>query len=382
MAPARLALIRSAVDAQLLEPAWSRERLAREFALDPRCQLVGCVAQLIPRKGHELLIEAWRDVAAACPDARLLLFGQGPLEARLRRSIRAAGLEGSVILAGFRTDLPAFLGRLDLLVHPGAGGGARARGAGGAGRRRCRWWRSAPGGVPEIVADGRTGYLVRAGDAPAMAIALTELLQNEARRRAFGEAAWAWVAQEFRVADMVGAHLTLYRELIETRARMNDFDRQAADLVRRIAAALSAKSARVAVAESCTGGWIAKCLTDLPGSSGWFGYGFVTYSDTAKQELLGVSAETLAEQGAVCQDVAEQMATGARLASAAEIAVAVTGIAGPDGGSRGQARRHRLLRLGRARRAAHQPYPPLHRRPRLDPPPGRDRSPRRASSSS
>ena len=114
---------------------------------------------------------------------------------------------------------------------------------------------------------------------------------------------------------------------------MKDFDQQAADLARRIAAALSAKTARVAVAESCTGGWIAKCLTDLPGSSAWFGYGFVTYSDAAKQDLLGVSPETLAALGAVCQDVAEQMATGARLASAAEIAVAVTGIAGPDGGS-------------------------------------------------
>jgi nicotinamide-nucleotide amidase len=117
---------------------------------------------------------------------------------------------------------------------------------------------------------------------------------------------------------------------------MSDFDNDAGDLARRIAAALSAKSARLAVAESCTGGWIAKCLTDLPGSSGWFGYGFVAYSDAAKEALLGVSAETLAAQGAVSQDVAEQMATGARLASAAEIAVAVTGIAGPDGGSAGK----------------------------------------------
>lgn len=115
---------------------------------------------------------------------------------------------------------------------------------------------------------------------------------------------------------------------------MNDADAQIRDLVRRIAAALVAKSARIAVAESCTGGWIAKSLTDLPGSSAWFGYGFITYSDAAKQSLLGVSAETLAGQGAVSVDVAEQMATGARLASAAEIAVAVTGIAGPDGGSK------------------------------------------------
>ncbi|GIK35038.1 MAG: hypothetical protein AMXMBFR45_20830 [Gammaproteobacteria bacterium] len=114
---------------------------------------------------------------------------------------------------------------------------------------------------------------------------------------------------------------------------MTDFDARSADLVRRIAAALAAKSARLAVAESCTGGWIAKLLTDQPGSSAWFGYGFVTYSNEAKQALLGVSADTLAAQGAVSTDVAEQMATGARLASAAEIAVAVSGIAGPDGGS-------------------------------------------------
>ncbi|CAG0940637.1 nicotinamide-nucleotide amidase [Gammaproteobacteria bacterium] len=114
---------------------------------------------------------------------------------------------------------------------------------------------------------------------------------------------------------------------------MTDFDARSTELVQRIAAALAAKSARLAVAESCTGGWIAKALTDQPGSSAWFGYGFVTYSDEAKQALLGVSAETLAVRGAVSTDVAEQMATGARLASAAEIAVAVTGIAGPGGGT-------------------------------------------------
>jgi glycosyltransferase involved in cell wall biosynthesis len=215
IAPARLALIRSAVDPQLLEPAWSRERLAREFALDPRGQLVGCIAQLIPRKGHDLLIQAWRDVARACPGARLLLFGQGPLEARLRRSIRAAGLDGSVILAGFRADLPAFIGRLDLLAHPALeeGLGLAVLEAEAAGVPVVAF---RAGGVPEIVADGRTGYLVRAGDVQALGIALTELIQNDARRRAFGEAAWAWVAKEFRVADMVSAHLTLYKELTET----------------------------------------------------------------------------------------------------------------------------------------------------------------------
>lgn len=114
---------------------------------------------------------------------------------------------------------------------------------------------------------------------------------------------------------------------------MGEGERQIADLVQRIARALQATSARIAVAESCTGGWIAKALTDLPGSSAWFGYGIVAYSNAAKVALLGVSEATLAGRGAVSEDVAEQMATGARLASAAEIAVAVTGIAGPGGGS-------------------------------------------------
>lgn len=114
---------------------------------------------------------------------------------------------------------------------------------------------------------------------------------------------------------------------------MTDSDAPIGELVRRIAAALAARSARIAVAESCTGGWLAKALTDEPGSSQWFGYGFVTYSDEAKQALLGVAPETLATHGAVSEDVAEQMATGARLASAAEVAVAITGIAGPGGGT-------------------------------------------------
>ncbi len=213
---ARITLIRSAVDAALVEPEWSRERLAREFQLDPRSQLVGCIAQLIPRKGHEQLFRAWREVAAACPEARLLLFGRGPLEARLRRAAREAGIERSVTFAGFRADLSQFLGRLDLVVHPALeeGLGLAVLEAQAAGVPVVAF---RAGGVPEVVADGRTGYLVRRGDAPALALALTGLLQDEGRRRAFAEAAWEFAAQEFRVADMVGAHLTLYRGLAETR---------------------------------------------------------------------------------------------------------------------------------------------------------------------
>lgn len=89
--------------------------------------------------------------------------------------------------------------------------------------------------------------------------------------------------------------------------------------------------ARIATAESCTGGLIAGALTDVAGSSDVFERGFVTYSNAAKQEMLGVKAETLATFGAVSEEVAREMAEGALRASHATLAVSVTGIAGPGG---------------------------------------------------
>ena len=90
---------------------------------------------------------------------------------------------------------------------------------------------------------------------------------------------------------------------------------------------------RLATAESCTGGWIAKCITDVAGSSAWLDRGFVTYSNAAKQEMLGVAEETLAAWGAVSEAVVAEMARGAIAHSQASIAVAVSGIAGPGGGT-------------------------------------------------
>jgi nicotinamide-nucleotide amidase len=89
----------------------------------------------------------------------------------------------------------------------------------------------------------------------------------------------------------------------------------------------------MAAAESCTGGWIAKCVTDVPGASRCFAFGIVSYSNAAKESQLGVSARTLEEFGAVSEATVREMADGALRLSGADLAVAVSGIAGPDGGS-------------------------------------------------
>lgn len=101
----------------------------------------------------------------------------------------------------------------------------------------------------------------------------------------------------------------------------------------RLGEALLARHAQVATAESCTGGWIAKALTDVPGSSQWFGAGLVSYSDRAKTELLGVPADLIETHGAVSEPVVRAMVDGCLQRTHAEVGVAVSGVAGPDGGS-------------------------------------------------
>jgi nicotinamide-nucleotide amidase len=107
-------------------------------------------------------------------------------------------------------------------------------------------------------------------------------------------------------------------------------------LAQRLGHVLAERRWTAATAESYTGGLLAGAITDVAGSSAWFDRGFVTYSNDAKREMLGVRAETLAAHGAVSEATAREMAAGALARSAADISVAVTGIAGPAGGSPGK----------------------------------------------
>ena len=105
------------------------------------------------------------------------------------------------------------------------------------------------------------------------------------------------------------------------------------ELARTLASRLKAGKAMLVTAESCTGGWVAQELTALAGSSAWFDRGFVTYSNEAKQEMLGVRPETLARHGAVSEETAAEMARGALEKSRGTFSLSITGIAGPSGGT-------------------------------------------------
>ena len=115
--------------------------------------------------------------------------------------------------------------------------------------------------------------------------------------------------------------------------RMVPTDAELRRLAERLGARLMDRRQVLATAESCTGGWIAKSVTDIAGSSDWFGYGIVSYSNPAKQELLGVTIPSLVGHGAVSEAVVREMAEGALRQGNADVSVAVSGVAGPGGGS-------------------------------------------------
>ncbi|MDR2239727.1 MAG: nicotinamide-nucleotide amidase [Zoogloeaceae bacterium] len=110
-------------------------------------------------------------------------------------------------------------------------------------------------------------------------------------------------------------------------------DKDLEALSARVGQALLERKLFLACAESCTGGWVAEAVTAIGGSSQWFERGYVTYSNAAKQELLGVKADTLRREGAVSEAVAREMAAGALQRSHAQAALAISGVAGPTGGS-------------------------------------------------
>ena len=214
LSPGKLVCVRSAVDVEAFQGRCDREWFRETFGLHPGDLVMGTVAQLIPRKGHRILLQAMPRLLEVFPNLRLLICGQGPLEGELSALIDELGLREQVSMLGFRTDLPAILPCFDLLVHPALmeGLGIALLQAASAGLPIVA---VAAGGMPEAVEEGITGRLVPAGNVDALADALGQLLADEALRRRMGKAGREKMRREFSLARMVEGNLRVYRELIE-----------------------------------------------------------------------------------------------------------------------------------------------------------------------
>ena len=216
--PARIVRIPSAVDAQRYRPdAAARERVRAAFALPADALVVGVVAQLIERKRHAWLFAVLPELVRELPQLRVLCFGRGALEQRLKAEVVDRGLTQHVTFAGFRTDLPQLLPGLDVLAHPasreGLGVALLEAASAGVPVVACD-----VGGVPDVVDHGRTGLLVPVDDAGALRAALSRLLRDRAERARLGAAARTQVERRFDVAGLVDAHLSLYAQARNARA--------------------------------------------------------------------------------------------------------------------------------------------------------------------
>ena len=216
--PARVVRVASAVDTERHRPKFAaRARLAATFGIPSGSIIIGVVAQLIPRKGHVLLLDCLQEVLSRHPDVQVLCFGRGPRERALRRRIGVCGLVEHVRLVGFRNDLAALMPGLDLLVHP-----ARREGLGVAVLEAMSCGvpvvASDAGGIPDIVEHGASGLLFAAGDRRALRDGILRMLGDEALRRQLAGAGRERVKSRFSVLRMSRRYVEVYNRVVSTRS--------------------------------------------------------------------------------------------------------------------------------------------------------------------
>jgi glycosyltransferase involved in cell wall biosynthesis len=201
-----------------------RAKLARYFR-QPRRQIVGAAGRLSPEKGFDVLVEAAEVVTQRDPSVGFVLFGQGPCRADLLRQINAAGLAGTFVLPGFRTDLDRFLPFFDLFTLPSYTEGLpnvvlEAFAAG------VPVVATAVGGTPEVVTDGVNGYLVPPGDPQALADRICDALESD-RLQSMGEQGRQRVRDHYTFAVQGQAYRALFEELTPSRSETAATRRQA-----------------------------------------------------------------------------------------------------------------------------------------------------------
>ncbi|BBA35198.1 GDP-mannose-dependent alpha-(1-6)-phosphatidylinositol monomannoside mannosyltransferase [Methylocaldum marinum] len=210
--PERVICVPSAVDTGRYRPVRDEGWFRLEFGLAQDETAFGMIAQMIARKGHDVLFDALPEVLAQHPKTRVLLFGQGPMEDELRTSVRDRGLQSAVTFAGYRNDMARVIPCLDLVVHP-----AWMEGLGvsllEAAACAVPIVATRAGGMPEIVQDGINGRLIDPGDSAALASALVDLLNDTALRRQLGHAGRRLVLERFSVDAMVEGNYRVYRSV-------------------------------------------------------------------------------------------------------------------------------------------------------------------------
>lgn len=212
----KLRVIHSAIDTSIYDRAYHKDQLLELFNLPQNAIVLGVIAQLIPRKGHQFLLNVLPNIIRKAPNTKVVFFGQGSHQATLQASAQQLGIAKHVVFAGFRHDLAELIGCLDVVVHPALmeGLGVSLLQAGAAGVPLIG---SDAGGIPEIVRDGLTGLLVAPGDQRGLENAVMTLVEDESLREKYGSAARTYVREHFSVDTMIDGNLQLYRELLAQR---------------------------------------------------------------------------------------------------------------------------------------------------------------------
>ncbi|MCX8083726.1 MAG: glycosyltransferase [Calditerrivibrio sp.] len=211
--PQKIITIRSVLYPEPFRRPATKEEFLKEFGLKGSSKVIGIIAQLIERKGHRYILEILPKLVKENPDIRVVIFGKGKLESKLRAILKEKKLEEYCIFAGFRDDLHKWLYHLDLVVHPAdmEGLGVSLIQASAAGVPIVA---NRVGGIPEIVKDGENGFLVEKGDVESLFNRIMMVLNDEGLARKMGERGIEIVDREFSVDNMVNKYIMLYSEIL------------------------------------------------------------------------------------------------------------------------------------------------------------------------
>ncbi len=209
----RLVVIRDAVDVSAFDHAPDCEALRKEFALETQDFVIAAAGQLIPRKGHQYLLQAVADLRDRHPQLKLILFGEGYLNNQLRAQAASLKLGDVVQFAGFRDDLDEFLPCFDLFAHPALaeGLGVSALKASAAGLPVVGF---AAGGMVEAVSHEKTGLLVAPEDGAALAAAIARFVDDPQLAQQFGAAGKRYMRDDFSIDTMTDKHIELYETVV------------------------------------------------------------------------------------------------------------------------------------------------------------------------